>query len=289
MKVLVTGSGGQLGRTLLANPPSELQMVGVDQPQADFTDNEQVRAVVRQQNPDVIINTAAYTAVDLAESEEPLATSINVDGVSNLALAALETGSRLIHLSTDFVFDGNATTPYATDAAANPASVYGRTKYAGEQRVREIMADNSVIIRTAWLYSAFGGNFVNSMLQLMTERDEISVVDDQVGSPTWAGSLAGAIFAFVAKPDLSGTYHWTDSGQASWYEFACAIQDEAFELGQIDKMIGIRPISSAEYPVPARRPAYSVLDCSETEQLLDIKATPWRESLCAMLRERVAQ
>ncbi len=288
MKVLVTGSGGQLGQMLLASPPAGMQLTGIDRPQVDLTNQEEVRTVVSQANPDVIINTAAYTAVDLAESEEALAIRTNVDGVANLSLAALETDARVIHLSTDFVFDGEATTPYKPDAKANPTSVYGRTKLAGEERLRDIMSDNSVILRTAWLYSAVGKNFVNSMLQLMTEQEEISVVDDQVGSPTWAGSLAGAIFAFVAKPEVSGTYHWTDSGQASWYEFACAIQDEAFELGQLDNMMGIRPISSAEYPLPARRPAYSVLDCSETERLLGIKATPWRESLCAMLRERAA-
>ena len=289
MKVLVTGSGGQLGQTLLASPPAGIQLIGLDLPELDLTNQEQVRTVVAQASPDVIINTAAYTAVDLAESEETLATLTNVDGVANLAQAALVTGARVIHLSTDFVFDGLATTPYQPDAEANPTSVYGLTKYAGEKRLRDIMPNNSVVLRTAWLYSAVGKNFVNSMLNLMTERDEISVVDDQVGSPTWAGSLAGAIFAFVTKPEVSGTYHWTDSGQASWYEFACAIQDEAFALGQLDKMIGIRPIPSSEYPVPARRPAYSVLDCSETEQLLGIEATPWRESLCAMLRERTAQ
>lgn len=289
MKVLVTGSGGQLGHTLLASAPPDMQVVGIDQEQADFTDQEQIRAVVQQESPNVIVNTAAFTAVDLAESEESLAIKINVDGPGCLALVANEVGSRLIHLSTDFIFDGQASTPYSTDAPANPQSVYGHTKYAGEQRVREHMPDSSVILRTAWLYSAHGHNFVNTMLRLMTERDEISVVDDQVGSPTWAGSLAGAIFTFIAKPELSGTYHWTDSGQASWYEFACAIQDEAFELGQIEKMIDIRPISSAEYPVPAQRPAYSVLDCSQTERLLDIKTTPWRDSLRAMFRERDSQ
>ena len=289
MKVLVTGADGQLGHALLANSPAGLQLVGVDQPQADLAIKGQVHDLVRQQSPDVIINTAAYTAVDLAESEKATATGINADGALHLATAALEAGARLIHLSTDFVFDGEATTPYTPDAAAHPMSVYGRTKYAGEQYIRDVMPGNSVIIRTAWLYSATGANFVNSMLRLMGERDEISVVDDQVGSPTWAGSLAGAIFAFVARPEVSGTYHWTDSGQASWYEFACAIQEEAFALGQLQKMIGIRPIPSAEYPAPAQRPSYSVLDCTETEQTLDLKAAPWRENLRTMLRERIAQ
>jgi dTDP-4-dehydrorhamnose reductase len=289
MKVLVTGSGGQLGQTLLANPPAELQLTGVDQPDADLTDSDQVNELVHHLNPDVIINTAAYTAVDLAESEEALATSINVDGVFNLAAVAQESGARLIHLSTDFVFNGEENTPYAPDAAAHPISVYGRTKYAGEQRVREVIPGNSVIIRTAWLYSSVGKNFVNSMLRLMKERDEISVVDDQVGSPTWAGSLAGAIFAFVARPDVYGTYHWTDSGQASWYEFACAIQEEAFELGQIEKKISIRSIPAAEYPAPAPRPAYSVLDCTESERILGLKTAPWRDNLRAMLLERIPQ
>ena len=289
MNILVTGSGGQLGKTLLTNPPAGLHLIGVDQPDADLTDREQVFGLVRLLSPDVIVNTAAYTAVDLAESEQALAASINIDGASNLAMAAQETGARLIHLSTDFVFDGNTSTPYTTDAAANPKSTYGRTKYAGELRTREILPVGSVIIRTAWLYSAGGKNFVNTMLRLMAERNEITVVSDQVGSPTWARSLADVIFAFVARPDVSGTYHWTDAGQVSWFEFACAIQEEAFALGQLEKLINIRPISSAEYPAPAQRPAYSVLDCSETEKLLDIKAAPWKENLRAMLRERAAQ
>ena len=283
MKVLVTGAHGQLGQTLLANTPPGITMAGVDRSQVDITEQDQVRALVDQHGPDVIVNAAAYSAVDLAESNEVEATKANADGPQHLAIAARNAGARLVHLSTDFIFDGHSSVPYAPEAHANPLSAYGRSKREGEQRVRETLPDRSIILRTAWLYSEYGGNFVSTMLRLMRERDEISVVNDQLGSPTWARSVASAIFAFVARPALSGSYHWTDSGHTSWYDFACAIQEEAAELGLISKTIDIRSISSGDYPTAATRPAYSVLDCSATARDLELQQTPWRQSLRAML------
>jgi dTDP-4-dehydrorhamnose reductase len=281
MKVLVTGSRGQLGRTLLTRCPKELTIVGVDRDDIDIADKGEVDALVKREQPDVIVNAAAYTAVDRAESEEDAVRSVNVFGARNLAA----TGVRLVQLSTDFVFDGSANEPYAPNAATAPLGVYGRSKFDGETAVRELLPDNSIVLRTAWLYSEYGGNFVDTMLRLMRERDGVQVVSDQIGSPTWARSVADVIFAMVARDEISGTYHWTDGGQASWYDFACAVQEEALKTGLLDKPTAIRPVTSEEYAAAATRPAFSVLDCSATTAEFGIIQVPWRDNLGQMLRE----
>lgn len=279
MKILVTGSQGQLGRTLLARCPDDLEIVGVDKGDVDVGETSDVQALVEREQPDVIVNTAAYTDVDCAETEVDAARRVNVFGARNFAA----TGVRLIHLSTDFVFDGKANEPYAPDAATGPLGVYGHSKLDGETAVRELLPDNSIVLRTAWLYSEYGGNFVDTMLRLMRERDGVQVVNDQVGSPTWARSVADVVFAIVARPQVSGTYHWTDAGQVSWYDFACAIQEEATSLGQLGNATAIRPITASEYAAPAVRPAYSVLDCTATTAEFGVKQRPWRDSLREML------
>jgi dTDP-4-dehydrorhamnose reductase len=283
MKLLVTGAHGQLGQTLQAHAPADVKMVCVDLPELDISERDQVQAIVQREAPDVIVNCAAYTAVDLAESAPDVASRVNADGPKILAAASIDTGARLIHISTDFVFNGQASEPYRPESIADPLSVYGDTKWEGERGVRETLPDSSIVLRTSWLYSEYGGNFVGTMLRLFSERDEISVVDDQVGSPTWCQSVAKAIFEFVDAPAISGTYHWTDSGQTSWYGFACAIQEEALKMGIISKAIRISPIASSDYPTAATRPAYSVLDCSSTANDLGLQQTPWRQSLRAML------
>ena len=284
MKVIVTGALGQLGRTLLARCPAGLECVGIDRDDVDICDAGAISAFVASEQPDVIVNAAAYTAVDLAESEPDVARSVNVDGAANLAAC----GVRLIQVSTDFVFDGTASEPYLPSAATGPLGVYARTKLEGEYAVLETLGDRAAVLRTAWLYSEYGGNFVATMLRLMRERDELAVVNDQFGSPTWARSVADAIFAMIAQQALAGVFHWTDSGHTNWHEFACAIQDEAIALGQLDKQTDIRPIPSSDYPVAAQRPAYSVLDCSSTVAALGLEQVPWRDNLRAMLREGAA-
>ncbi len=191
----------------------------------------------------------------------------------------------MFHISTDFVFDGEASEPYAPDAVTHPLSVYGRTKRNGELSVLDELPDSAVVLRTSWLYSKTGNNFVTTMLRLMGERDEISVVADQVGTPTWANSLARAVWAFVEQPKLSGIYHWSDAGLCSWYEFALAIEEEARELGLLEKAARIRAMSSAEYSAAARRPRFSVLDCATTQDALHLKPERWRVNLRAMLKE----
>ena len=288
MIALVLGSNGQLGCALADTLPADIDFVGFDLPELDITNANSVLDVCRKVQPGVIVNAAAYTAVDQAESNPRQATAINVDGPRNVADSASAIGARLIHISTDFVFDGASSSPYSPDTPPNPLSVYGRTKRDGELAVLGAIPDASVIVRSAWLYSRTGGNFVKTMLRLMGQRDELSVVSDQIGTPTWAESLAEAVWAFVGVPSLSGIYHWTDQGEASWNEFAIAIQDAALELGLLSEAIPIHAITTADYPTPAQRPCYSVLDISATCAALGIQPTHWRVNLRKMLKGMAA-
>jgi dTDP-4-dehydrorhamnose reductase len=201
------------------------------------------------------------------------------------AQAAREAGARVIHISTDFVFDGEKGAPYAPDDPPAPLGTYGRTKLEGEVAVRNATDGDAIVIRTAWLYSRFGHNFVKTMLRLMGERDAVSVVSDQRGTPTWANSLAEVIWAAIEQDLPGGVYHWTDGGEASWFEFAEAICREGRGAGLLERDVAVRPITAAEYPTPARRPAYSVLDCSATVTALGIEQRPWATSLQRMLAE----
>jgi dTDP-4-dehydrorhamnose reductase len=285
MKTLVIGCNGQLGVALSETVPAKAEIIGFDLPELDISDAAAVMDVCRRSKASVIINAAAYTAVDHAESNREKCQAVNADGPRNLAVAADEVGARLIHISTDFVFDGDSSTPYKTNDATNPLSTYGRTKRDGEQAVLETLPASGIVLRTAWLYSKTGSNFVKTMLRLMQERDELSVVSDQIGTPTWANSLAMSVWAFAGSVQLSGIFHWTDGGQASWYEFALAIQEEAHSLGLLDKMIPLRKITSEDYPTAATRPKYSVLDCSALWDALTLSPADWRANLHQMLEE----
>lgn len=285
-RVLVTGAHGQVGSALLASAPRGIEVLGASRSDLDIADSVQVATYVAHFKPQLIINAAAYTAVDKAESEPDIATRINVAGAANLARAARACGStRLIHISTDFVFDGCASTPYRPDDAPAPLNVYGATKLAGEQEVRAILADASLIVRTAWVYAAQGRNFVRTMLRLLHERGQVNVVADQIGTPTSALSLARVLWNFAQRPDLSGVFHWTDAGVASWYDFAVAIAEEATARGLLTKQVVVTPIATLDYPTPAKRPAYSVLDKQQTHNALGITATHWRDALRAVIKE----
>lgn len=288
MKALVLGCKGQLGVALADTAPSDIELAGFDLPELDITNADALLQCCREARPHVVINAAAYTAVDKAESEPALATSVNVEGPRNAALAARDVGARLIHISTDYVFDGGSSTPYKADAQTHPLNVYGRTKREGELAVLDEMSGTAIVIRTSWLYSWTGNNFVKTMLQLMSEREEIGVVTDQIGTPTWAASLAEAVWAFVHAPGHSGIFHWSDGGKASWRDFAVAIQEEALSLGLLKGPISINPISTEDYPTAARRPPYSVLDCSTTHAALDLKPPQWRSNLQQMLKDDAA-
>ena len=228
--------------------------------------------------PDLVINAAAYTAVDRAEEEPEAAFAVNASAVGTLALAARNAGAHFVHISTDFVFDGVSSSAYPPGAPRNPISVYGRSKAAGEDAI----GPDATIVRTAWLYGAEGGNFVNTMLRVMSERDEVRVVTDQIGSPTWVQGLAAAVWK-LGLCRIPGTWHHVDAGVASWYDFACAIEEEASELGLLSKRTRVVPITSAEYPTPAQRPRMSLLDCTGTRKRLCLPAIHWRVNLRAML------
>lgn len=276
MKVLITGAGGQLGGALQRTAPAHAQITAIDVADVDLTDAAMLRAKLAQVAPDLILNAAAYTAVDKAEGDEDLARAINADAVAIMA----ESAAKLVHVSTDFVFDGQSSRAYRPGDARAPISAYGRTKAAGEDNLR----DTDLLIRTAWVYEAGGANFVRTMIRLMNEREELGVVADQIGAPTWATGLAHTIWGLVDK-GASGTFHHSDAGVASWYDFAVAIAEEAHALGLIARIPAIRPIATSDYPTPASRPAFSLLDCSATRAALGQEAVHWRTNLRLMLKE----
>ena len=280
MKVLITGANGQLGRRLIAAAPAKADLHPVTRDDCDLADASAIAALVEQVAPDLVINAAAYTAVDKAESDEDSARAINARAVA--ALVSAHQG-KLVHVSTDFVFDGMTSRGYRLDDSRNPISAYGRSKAEGEDHLR----DSDLLVRTAWVYTAGGANFVRTMLRLMAEKPALNVVADQIGAPTWAPGLARTIWGLVAK-DASGTFHHSDAGVASWYDFAVAIQEEALALGMLEKAIPITPIPTSAYPTPAARPAFSLLDCSKTRALLGDGHTHWRTHLRTMLKEEAS-
>lgn len=283
MKLLITGKDGQLGSELLRRIPKDAEAVGYDQGELDVTDKSAVDARVEAFAPDVVINCAAYTAVDAAESDGELAARVNVEGVEYLARACDSVGARLVHVSTDFVFTSTHSSPIAVDAPTDPAGVYAVTKRDGENVASKLLGDKLTLVRTSWLYSAFGGNFVKTMIRLMNERTELGIVSDQVGTPTWAGTLASSLWSLVDYPENEGTWHVTDAGVASWYDFAVAIYEDASAFGFIESECAIRPIRTSDYPTAARRPTYSVLDASRARAAGVLETRHWRESLRHML------
>jgi dTDP-4-dehydrorhamnose reductase len=284
--VLLTGASGQVGRALLVAAPAAAQLHALTHAQLDISDATAVGTAVHDFQPDIILNAAAYTAVDRAESEPALAQAINARGPRNLAEAARASPRcRLIHISTDYVFDGSSPEPYRPEDRPHPLSVYGRSKLEGEQAVFEVLAERAVVLRTAWVYAAQGKNFLSTMLRLMRERGEVRVVADQRGAPTAAASVARALWALALRADLGGVLHWTDAGVASWYQFACAIAEEGLAAGLLARAAQVTAITTSEYPTPAQRPANSVLDLSESAQRLALMPTPWRDSLRGVLAE----
>jgi dTDP-4-dehydrorhamnose reductase len=281
MKVVITGAHGQLGNALQATAAAGVEILAVDWQELDIGDEAAVSGFVAETRPALLINAAAYTAVDKAESEADLAHRVNAAGPRHLAVACAKASARFVHVSTDFVFDGVSGVPYRPDHTPAPIGVYGATKLAGEQAVQAAMP-GALILRTAWVYGVTGHNFVRTMLRLMAEREEVRVVADQIGTPTFADGLARAIWALDAA-GAHGIHHWTDSGAASWYDFAVAIQEEALSLGMLSRRAAVIPIATSDYPTPARRPSYSVLDKSSAVALIGVPAPHWRVHLREML------
>jgi dTDP-4-dehydrorhamnose reductase len=282
VRVLVLGGGGQVAQAVASAVPGRHQAAIRTHSELDIGDPIAVARTIADTGAQWIVNAAAYTAVDQAEDQQAQAIAVNDAAVGVLAAAASDAGCRLLHLSTDFVFDGKSNRAYLPADQTNPLSVYGTTKLAGERRVLD--GDGTgIVLRTAWVYAARGRNFVLTMLRLMREKDQLSVVCDQIGTPTWASSIAAAIWGFVDADATGGIYHWTDLGVASWYDFAVAIQDEAMARGLLSRSIPILPILSAAYPTRARRPAFSVLDTASTRAVIQAPTRHWRHNLRAML------
>lgn len=289
MSILLLGAQGQVGQALakfLTWRRSSEMIVALGRRQLDLTDLDAITTRIETLHPRLIINAAAYTAVDKAESEFELAYLINAEAPAVIAQSAAKCGAMLLHISTDYVFSGEVGSPRCETDATAPSSVYGKTKLAGEEAIRQALAEH-IILRTAWVYGAQGkGNFVKTMLRLGKAHSQINVVADQVGSPTWSNDLATTIAQLIERAaTLPGTYHYTNSGVASWYDFAIAIFQEARALGIPLKVQSVNPITTADYPTPAQRPAYSVLNCQKTAHILGHSAPHWRQSLCAMLTE----
>ncbi len=285
MRVVITGASGQVGRALRDSAPASAQLLALERGQLDISDPVAVHKAIGEIQPQLVINAAAYTAVDRAEAEAVEAATVNSAGARFLALAvqAIE-GARLLHVSTDYVFDGLGAAPYRPDDPSHPLSAYGRTKLAGERAVQQVLGERAAVLRSAWIYAPTGHNFVLTMLRLMRERGPARVVTDQRGSPTAAASVARALWRLAELPEVHGVWHWTDEGTASWYEFACAIAEEAREVGLLKNKVEVTPITTAEYPTPARRPSSSVLDIGATAERLGMRPVPWRENLRATLR-----
>lgn len=287
MKVLVTGASGQLGYALQKTKAyfaarSELELIALTRAELDLAKLETISSILDYYLPDAIINAAAYTAVDKAENEAELAQIINAEAVQQLARWCEENKKVLIHVSTDFVFDGKKSNPYNTSDHTNPISIYGKTKQQGEQFALNECA-TAYVVRTGWVYGEHGANFAKTILRLASERDTLGIVSDQIGTPTYASHLADMLWQLLLQKPQQKLWHFSDAGVASWYDFAIAIVNEAEALGILASKPSIKPITTLDYPTPAQRPAYSVLNKTQTWSELNIIPVHWQVALKKML------
>jgi dTDP-4-dehydrorhamnose reductase len=295
MKILLTGAAGQLGHALRQQAPAGVELIatsrngGEELLSLDLADAAACRAAVLEHRPAWVLNAGAYTAVDQGESEPELALAVNGGAPRAFAEALVETGGRLLQVSTDFVFNGQQGSPYRPEQARNPLGVYGATKAKGEEAVEQLLgsSDQGVILRTSWVMGPVSKNFALTMLRLHREREQIGVVADQVGCPTSTASLAAACWRVIAAMDTPAgspaVLHWSDAGAASWYDVAVAVGELALELGLVELMAPVKPITTADYPTPAQRPSYSLLDCTASRRALDLPPTHWRQALRQLL------
>lgn len=280
--ILVTGAKGQLGSEIRATSQNyPFHFFFTDQEELDITNKESVEKFIQGNQIETVINCAAYTAVDKAETDQEIAYKVNRDAVGYLASAIQRTKGNIIHISTDYVFDGTSHKPYTPEDLANPQNIYGKSKWEGEELMRTYSPDNSLIIRTSWVYSEFGSNFVKTMLRLGNERDSLNVIDDQIGSPTYAADLAKAIVEIIPKQNHSGvkTYHYSNEGVCSWYDFAIEIMEKA------NLSCEIYPIPTSQYPTPASRPHYSVMEKSGLKSDYQLSIPYWKNSLQTCLNK----
>jgi dTDP-4-dehydrorhamnose reductase len=285
-KVLLIGAKGQVGQELQVTLPQLGEVISIGREELDLTNSEKISQLIREIHPDYLVNAAAYTAVDKAETEPDLAYSINAIAPKIMAESAEKIKAKFLHISTDYVFDGRKNTPYLETDLTNPLGVYGQSKLRGEEEIKTVNSQ-AIILRTAWVYGSYGkSNFVKTMLRLGKEREELKVVVDQVGSPTWAKDIATAITHLLINADNPAViYNFTNSGVASWFDLTKAIFEEAKISGIPLKIQRVIPITTAEYPTPAVRPAYSVLSGQKISQQLGYIPPYWRDSLKAMLNQ----
>jgi len=286
--VLVTGCLGQLGSAIqqhwyASQMAASYELLPVDIDQLDLTDTDDLTGYLGQLCPAIIINAAAFTLVDEAETNRDAAYAVNAEAVLSLAKWSRVSGCKLIQISTDFVFDGSANAPYTIDAQTNPLSVYGASKLAGENHVLDLLPDTGYVIRTSWLYSEYGSNFVKTMLRLMKQRSELKVVSDQIGSPTSVHTLSHYLFDLIRARAAPGVYHWCDGGEISWFQFAREIYQQGRAKGLIDGEVSVQPIAGADYPTLATRPAYSVLDRDTSLTIIGGTAETWQSALKQVL------
>ena len=292
--ILLTGAAGQVGYEVcrLAGD-QDIRLVGLTRQQLDITEPKLVRQKVKEIQPALVINCVAYTAVDKAEGDKDFAFRVNRDGVANLSVACSDLQIPLLHISTDYVFDGEKDAPYIEDDETSPVGVYGLSKWHGEEAVRQILTEH-LIIRTSWVFGSHGNNFVKTVLRLAGERDELKVVADQFGCPTYAEHIADMALVFagrvLAGAEISwGTYHYCGAPAVSWHLFAKAILERALRIGLINNSVSVVPITTEEFPTPARRPKNSVLDCTRIKSILEIETPSWQEGLSKMLEKMVGE
>jgi dTDP-4-dehydrorhamnose reductase len=283
MNIIVIGKSGQLAWELAQLSNAETTITCLGREQIDITCQQSIIETLKKHQADAVINASAYTAVDQAESDKENAYKINAIAVENIANACKTLLLHLVHISTDFVFKGDKGSPYLPQDPIEPLGIYGASKAEGEKAIIGIIPNDSCILRTSWVYSTHGNNFVKTMLKLMADKPELGIISDQIGSPTYAENLARASLLAVTNKCI-GIYHWTDTGVASWYDFAVAIQEIGIEKGLLTKTIPIKPIRTIDYPTPAKRPSYSVLDkTSTTEDFSQLPLIHWRTQLDKMM------
>ena len=292
MKVLITGSQGQLGKELLKNIPNDIEVIPTDRETFNLLDLNNCREFIFNNKPDWIINAAAFTAVDLAEDEKEKAMLINSEAPTEIAKALKKTGGKLLHISTDFVFDGKSNIPYKVDVEPNPINIYGKSKLLGENGIKNVLQDNNqyIILRTSWVMGSEGNNFAKTMVKLLKIKDKISVVYDQIGCMTSSKYLSIICWLIIQKDITKNIYnqkifHWTDAGVSSWFDIATAIGEFSFNLNLLKKPAKVIPILSENFPTKAKRPNFSLLDCSATKDVLNIENNYWRFSLLEILQE----
>jgi dTDP-4-dehydrorhamnose reductase len=285
MRALIVGSGGLIGTALRSHCPDQVEVVALDYPEIDIGDAAAVQRAIDHHRPDVVLNAAGYLAVDKAETDRTGVMRVNGEGPRHLAQALAHGSARMVHVSSNYVFSGSSSVPYQPGDPTDPINMYGVAKRAGEVAVLEILGERAAVVRTSWVYAIHGNSFMRTILKVLKERGTISVVDDQLGTPTSAQSITEVLWRAALDPAIAGIHHWTDAGVASWYDFAVAIAEESVALGSLPESVRVVPVATADYPTAAPRPAYGVLAKQATIAAVGASPPHWRVNVRKVLRE----